>query len=305
MWRIKLFLQFFLSKVPGGEKLNYLLQNARGVYSERYLAERLMKIATRLKVLNGVVPLKGLSIMEVGTGWSAINPIMLYLMGARTIHTYDHVAHLRHESVVSVLAAAKSIAPRLAAEAGLPESELRERIGQLEGTSSLDEFLRKAGITYHAPADGSVSGLPDSSVDLVYSYAVLEHVPKDALKKIVLESKRILKPDGAAYHRIEFHDHFMSFDKKLPAMHFLKYSEPFWSFFVYNNMGYQNRLREKFYIELFRSCGGEIILRDPVLRPEDLEYVKSIKVDKQFAGMTPEELAVIVSDIVTKFPRAA
>lgn len=305
MWTIKLLLQFVFSKVPGGEKLNYLLQRGRGVYTPAYLGQRLLKIATRLKVLNSVFPLEGRSVMEIGTGWSAINPIMLYLMGTKSIHTYDHVAHLRHDSVVSVMETAESILPDIARETGLPESVLRSRLAKLKGSTSLDDFLQKAGIVYHAPADGGKSGLPDNSVDLVYSYAVLEHVPKDALKPIILESKRILKEGGAAYHRIEFHDHFMSFDKNLPAMHFLKFSEPFWSFFVYNNMGYQNRLREKYYIELIESCGGKIILRDPVLRPEDLAYVKTIRVAEPFKGMTDEELAIIVSDLVTTFPKAA
>ena len=43
------------------------------------------------------------------------------------------------------------------------------------------EVLKAAGIEYHAPADATVTGLPDASVALVFSNSVLEHVTGQVL----------------------------------------------------------------------------------------------------------------------------
>jgi SAM-dependent methyltransferase len=45
--------------------------------------------------------------------------------------------------------------------------------------------------------DGADTGLPDNSVDVVFGFALLEHVHEP--RKIVEEIKRILKPQGIAY----------------------------------------------------------------------------------------------------------
>ena len=45
--------------------------------------------------------------------------------------------------------------------------------------------------------DGAATGLPDNSVDVVFGFALLEHVHEP--RKIVEEIKRILKPQGIAY----------------------------------------------------------------------------------------------------------
>lgn len=45
--------------------------------------------------------------------------------------------------------------------------------------------------------DGADTGLPDNSMDIVFGFALLEHVHEP--RKIVEEIKRILKPQGIAY----------------------------------------------------------------------------------------------------------
>lgn len=73
--------------------------------------------------------------------------------------------------------------------------------------------------TNHA---GENINLPDSSVDYVYSNAVLEHVisPEETLKEI----KRVLKPGGITAHQVDLRDH-RDFSKPLE---FLKYSKEDW-----------------------------------------------------------------------------
>ena len=143
--------------------------------------------------------------------------------------------------------------------------------------------------------------LPDNSIDLVYSYAVLEHVPESVIHGITLESKRILKQNGIAYHAIGTHDHYVSFDKRISKVNFLQYPEWLWRFFVKNKISYHNRLREKQFLEIFKSHGAKIKMISNKIDPSDLEILKTMKIDKRFAGMTHEELAVYYSEIILSF----
>jgi SAM-dependent methyltransferase len=49
------------------------------------------------------------------------------------------------------------------------------------------------------PGDGTLTGIPDASVDLVFSYITLQHVPgAEAQLRYVAESVRVLRPGGHA-----------------------------------------------------------------------------------------------------------
>ena len=49
------------------------------------------------------------------------------------------------------------------------------------------------------PGDGELTGIPDSSVDLVFSYITLQHVPSRAAQlRYLAESVRVLRPGGRA-----------------------------------------------------------------------------------------------------------
>jgi SAM-dependent methyltransferase len=53
--------------------------------------------------------------------------------------------------------------------------------------------------------DGVTVPLPDESLDLVYSVATLQHIPKPFVYSLFLEVKRLLKPEGSAvFHLMPF-----------------------------------------------------------------------------------------------------
>ncbi|HVA73271.1 MAG TPA: class I SAM-dependent methyltransferase [Acidimicrobiales bacterium] len=66
---------------------------------------------------------------------------------------------------------------------------LRRCEANLDGTSNVEHQL--------VPGDGSMSAIPDESVDLVFSYITLQHVPSRRAQLTYLrESVRVLKPGG-------------------------------------------------------------------------------------------------------------
>ena len=50
--------------------------------------------------------------------------------------------------------------------------------------------------------NGSSIGIPDSSVDIIFSQQVIEHVSNEFFESYFLEERRILKPGGWAIHQI-------------------------------------------------------------------------------------------------------
>jgi hypothetical protein len=81
----------------------------------------------------------------------------------------------------------------------------------------------------------------------------------------------------------------------------LKYPEWLWAFWVYNKISYHNRLREKEFIELWRSYGAKIIWSDNKTDPNDIEKLKNMKIDKRFEGMSLQELAIYVTKVIFSF----
>ncbi len=104
MWKFKVLIQFILSKIPFGEKLNYLLQKIYGSHNANKSRARVPGLVEAMLHIDKFRPLYGATVVEIGTGWEAICPVLLYLMGAKAVHSYDHIPHLRFASYRSLLA---------------------------------------------------------------------------------------------------------------------------------------------------------------------------------------------------------
>ena len=79
---------------------------------------------------------------------------------------------------------------------------------------SLRQFFELCQIDYLAPADAASTGIASGSVDYHTSRVVLEHIPPKALKHIVAEALRIVRPGGLLLHRIDYSDHFAYSDRR-------------------------------------------------------------------------------------------
>lgn len=285
MWKLKVLIQFFLSKLPFGEELNHLLQKSINRFSPEETSARILELSKNLYKINRLMDLEGVCVVEIGTGWDLINPILLYLMGAKICHTYDHVRHVRFELVRVVISAIEINLLEISKVTHIPVDLLRSRFVKLQECESLDDLLLQANIIYRAPADASLSGLENSSVDLIYSHAVLEHVPEKTIYDLMEESKRILKDKGVAYHLIGLHDHYARFSRQISRVNFLQYPEWLWSFFIKNKISYHNRLREKQFLHIFESCGGQVVWLEHKIDISDVDALQYMKIDKSFHGI--------------------
>ncbi|MBI2682792.1 MAG: methyltransferase domain-containing protein [Acidobacteriales bacterium] len=229
--------------------------------------------------------------VEVGTGWDGSSALTLTARGAAKVHTFDLHRHL--EPRLWQLAVATVAEKKPVNVDHLPFSPPWDELRGLL-TAPVPER-----VAYQAPADARHTGLPDASVDLCYSHAVLEHIPVAILREIHAETLRILKPGGFVYHYAQ------------PAMHgrkgstsidYLTVSSATWERWLANSIAYENRLRAKQQVELLADAGFEVVRSWTTSDPEGREKLRTMQIAPEFKKFTPEELTQNFVWIIARKP---
>ena len=159
----------------------------------------------------------------------------------------------------------------------------------------LDDGLRHFRLHYLAPCDCRRVPLPDASIDIVTSRAVLEHIPPSVIDEIFLDSFRVLVPDGLACHVVDNSDHWEHRDKSISTVNFLKFSDFVFRLTCINSLNYQNRLRHSEYLDLLLRSGFEILRQHGHVDARAVSALQSLPVAERFRRFAPEELATISS----------
>jgi hypothetical protein len=252
----------------------------------------------------------GKTFMEVGTGRGLVVPIALWLSGASRIITVDLNPYLKEGVVRKQIAHIRK-----------NRREIRESFGELSKTSDINKrldllmstannnlgtLLETMNIEYLAPADAaSLSKIEDNTVDIHYSTRVLEHIPPNIIRSILLEAKRVLSKEGLLVHRIGLYDHFCDCDKSISSVNFLRFTEKQWDKWAGNRFMYHNRLRAYEFYELFNRVGLEIISKEELIDNKALQYLleSDFPLDDRFVGHSPKQLAVKYLTIVGTFTK--
>lgn len=300
-WKIKAGIQWILGRAPFGRGCNYLLQLLSNRHNPGKKAKRAAAMLKRLHKLNSFVEIQGAVVLEVGTGWDALNAVAFHLLGAKAVYTFDHVPHLRVPLVRALAEAMAPMAAVLSEACGISAEIIRARCAAISACDSISD-LAGIGIHYSAPADASKSGLEARSVDIFCSIAVLEHVPYDVLARLTDEARRVLRPGGVCFHEIGLADHYIDFDKRISGVNFLTISDSAWDFWVNNpGIGYHNRLREKDFLKHFKERGMRVLSLHSETSDSDLAAAKTLTIDARFSQYTPDELAVSKTVVTLAF----
>ena len=240
-------------------------------------------------------------VLDLGTGWFPTVPVGLYLCGAAEIWTFDIAPFLRSAQV-------KLMLDRFAEceEAG----ELQKRLPWLrpERLANLREFsaswdgrspaalLEKMNIHSRVRAAQQTT-LESGSIDLFVSTAVLEYIPCEVLKSILLEFKRLSSLTAVQSHYINLCDHFSYFDPSITPFNYLKYTQRWWNY-LNSPLAWQSRQRISDYRALFAETGHRIIREDDTKgNPEDL---RKARLAPEFQHYSFEDLLVLFSWIVAE-----
>jgi SAM-dependent methyltransferase len=299
-WRIKVAVQLFLSVIPWGWKVNYELQRHLGglrniaIYNE---VQRRLELIEEIE--KHVGSFQGKRILEVGTGWVPVIPVLLYLIGAEEIYTFDVLRHLRYDMLNLTIDRIPDSFDYVSERLGIPLKNLEQRYRAIAPKHrEFEHILRSCGIAYVAPGDASATALPDDYLDIYLSRAVLEHIPRDVLANLTREAKRTLKSGGVMAHLIDLSDEYTSFDKSISELNFLKYSDRYWTILAKNKITYKNRMRECEFIEVFKNEGFEIL--SVKSKTASLDILHKVKVAECFSHIPKEELVKTRSLIVCR-----
>lgn len=100
--------------------------------------------------------------------------------------------------------------------------------------------------------DGKRMPLPDSSTDVVWSNACLEHVRYPELT--ITECYRVLRPGGITLGSVDLKDHYHGTVPELAAEH-LRHPEWLWNAMTWNRSAYTNRVRASEWRRLLEAAG--------------------------------------------------
>jgi SAM-dependent methyltransferase len=302
-WRLKGIVQKAVSVLPGRDRINRVLQTRFGGLREpeREMDSKVLDdwlvFADHLKTLG--LSTANRTFVEVGSGWYPTLPTCFALAGAARVDTFDLTVHLDEQLTRRLIERLGLHLDRIASAGGLPLDDVRARHRELAAADSTTEILRRARIRYNAPADASRTGLPDASVDVVYSNSVLEHVTPEALRAIMKETARILRPDGYAIHSVNCGDHYAHSDPAITQVNYLRFSERQWSFWN-NELQYQNRLRARDFLEASEAAGLVTVFSKARPRPELVAEVSRMRLPDRFRGYSFEDLAITSVDFAAR-----
>jgi SAM-dependent methyltransferase len=226
-------------------------------------------------------------IIEFGTGWLPIVPMVFCVAGAENIKLTD-IEHLMDNHTIYVakkrlIEREQEICDGLDIKADL----MRERMGR---------FSPEYVVPWNPGNEQS------DSVDLIISRTVFEHVPIDDLLVFIKEFYRIMRRGAYMCHLIDNSDHWQHRQRDLSRVNFLKYDENdiIWKLAQFNTQCYQNRLRHSDYKKIFQEHHFEICAEQAIPDHKSIEDIKKMKIDQRFSGKTNEDMGVLTSIFVCR-----
>lgn len=266
----------------------------RGAYA---ISEGLLQIQWLRDTLG---TLEGKTILEIGSGWELLIPMLFSLCGVERVYLTDLTPLLDKETLAGSLesfrANKKPILDALRTDAHDFDSRFSSEI------DSVEEFLADHRFVYLAPCDCRNLSLKSSTLDVVTSRSVLEHIPPPVVEGIFQESYRLLKPGGLVCHFVDNSDHWEHGDKSISRVNFLRYSDRTFRLTYLNSLNYQNRLRHSQYIDMLRRAGFDLLRAEPVIDARAVKALDTLPLSAAFRRFSAEDLATTDSYLLARKP---
>src|SRR5262249_4125798 len=149
------------------------------------------------------------------------------------------------QTVATAMVALRRNRDAIVSGLGLDAGVVTRQLGSLP--PDMEGVFQLFRLEYMAPCNCASLPLADHSVDVIYSRAVLEHVPPPVIRRIFVESRRVLTKSGVMCHFIDPSDHLEHRDKSISRIHFLRFSDAVFRLMCLNALNYHNRMRHSEY----------------------------------------------------------
>jgi SAM-dependent methyltransferase len=279
-WWLKIAAKLVLSRLPIGKKTWQKL----GLFSPGFMLQPEYAIDVfQAHYARAGSPAPGFSYLELGPGDSLATAAIAWAHGADEGWLIDAGSY-----------ASRDIARYRPLFDKLSQMRLTRDAAELTACRSVSEMLNRTHCAYREDGLVGLRAVRSASLDLVFSQAVLEHVPRAQFAATLSEMKRALKPAGAGSHVIDFKDHLGA------SLHNLRFGDGLWErdWFAKRSGFYTNRLRYSETVAAFESAGFSV---ETVLRRSwDAPPLTRGKLAPQFRALSDEDLRVYGATLVTK-----
>lgn len=281
-WKLKALIQNILSITPYGGHINYFLQRyVTKAYFEDSMFRSYSVQVEHITSVNERRSLRDSTILDIGPGCFSISGLIFFLLDVKKQISVDISRNLKHDLVLRYSKVILKNIDKVASDLKIPKNVIVEKLTKVASTKNLNQYLESINCQYNAPLDIRNLALPPQSVDLLYSYGVLEHIPKSIIVQLFSDSIKYLKSNGRHYHNIGLHDHFNSAGLG-NGVNFLKYSPIQWKLIAGNRFAYHNRLRKSDCIKILTELGYRITYQADELLELNIKALEKIKVHSDF-----------------------
>jgi len=277
-WWAKIGAKIVLSRLPFG----YSLWQKLGLFRHgkmdqvSYVQGVFDQHITRAGFSN---QLKGKTVLELGPGDSIATAVIAACHGAIAVLIDSGDYAVRDVGLY------QNFANRLK-EQGL-------NVPDLSDAESREDVLAICGAKYLTNGLSSLQTIPDGSVDLIFSQAVLEHVRRHEFLETMKECRRVLKSNGAASHRVDLKDHLGG------GLNNLRFRDSIWesNFFVRSGF-YTNRIRFSEMITMFEEAG--FCIKTVFSDRWDASPINRKSLSRDFSDVTDDDLLVRGFDVLMR-----
>ncbi len=252
------------------------------------------------------------TVLEMGTGWHAIDPIVFHLLGAKRIVTVDHWRHLTGGVVREQIEWMNIHFSELDLDGWVDRDVAHRRLTALREVgkgSDLDGLLERMNCRYVIVPSSRLDriGLGPEEVSFFYSESVLQRVPtRDLEVSLNYLGRHLLKLGGVFFIRTDQKDiHAQEHvDTSRWPFEFLKYSDRTFALMSSEKLNFQNRLRESDFVTMLEAAGLEVLRVGSSVKDEDVARMDRFNVYSRFEGYATRDLVTSASRFVGQKPNS-
>jgi SAM-dependent methyltransferase len=293
-WQYRLLLDKVKGLVPAQESLRRAKRRICGFHPDhsrdKWAIDEGIK---QVQWVGSVIDLRPARLIEIGSGWQPIIPLLYSLAGTGEVIMTDLKRLCHSETLTATVNSMLLHKAMIAGQLSIQDSAF-ERLAAQNGREPLERSLERFSIRYRAPCDFRKTGLPANSVDAVVSRSVLEHIPEKIVAEIFREGARILRSGGVMCHFVDNSDHWEHTDRTISRVNFLRFPDHTFRWMQSDRL-YQNRLRHPEYAELLRNSGVELRREERIVDSNALAALDSLPIAARFQRFSKEDLAALDS----------
>jgi len=271
LWYLKIIAKIILSRLP----INYKTWSKIGLFKHGAMDDYTYTLKVLSKHTSFIKDTDGWKGLELGQGDGVLSALLAPALGSSELVLIDveDFIHKNIKKYQNQILQFKKDFPNLF----LPD---------YNGTTSVKELLRIANSEYHCDGLLSFRILKSQNYDLIFSQAVLEHIRLKEFNRIMLECKRLLKPNGIMSHVVDFKDHLGG------GLNNMRFSSSLWesNWFASKSGFYTNRLRLSEMIKICKDVGFNVKIRDS--KKWDTLPINRESIANEFKSLSDDDLLI-------------